>query len=248
MQFMTMKIAFSDFDGTLTLENRQLTRTFFDIVDHLHLHGQELVVVSGRSLSWGHFLLTHFPQLNAAIMEGGGVIVTRNKKNDMDEHVLIDQSEVQALESVTEELQRVFPKCPLSVDSFGRKTDRAIEFEFMQDEEINQVLQFFKTRKVNYSKSNVHINFWCGDISKYNGVRAFLEKIRPDVHESEAVFFGDAPNDQSMFEHFKNSVGVANIRHCLSRLEFKPPVILEGKENDGPLGVINYLKKLNALN
>lgn len=245
---MSIKIAFSDFDGTLTLENRQLTRTFFDIIDHLEQHGQELVVVSGRSLSWGHFLLTHFPQLNAAIMEGGGVIVTREDGNDIAEHLLVDAGEVQALESITEELRRVFPKCPLSADSFGRKTDRAIEFELMQDEEINQVLQFLRSRKVHYSKSNVHINFWCGDISKYNGVRAYLEKIRPDVHASEAVFFGDAPNDQSMFQHFENCVGVANIRHCLSRLEYKPRLILEGKENDGPLGVINYLKKINSLN
>lgn len=243
---MTLKIAFSDFDGTLTLDNRALTRTFFDIVDHLTARGQELVVVSGRSLSWGHFLLTHFPQLNSVIMEGGGVILLRNKRNDIDEHVLIDQGEVQALESVTEELQRLFPKCPLSVDSFGRKTDRAIEFEFMQDEDIQQVLQFLKTRKVHYSKSNVHINFWVGDISKYNGVRAYLEKFRTDVHESEAVFFGDAPNDQSMFQHFENCVGVANIRHCLNRLDYKPKIILTGNENDGPLGVLNYLRGIES--
>ncbi|MBY0516445.1 MAG: Cof-type HAD-IIB family hydrolase [Bacteriovoracaceae bacterium] len=245
---MNLKIAFSDFDGTLTLDNRELTKTFFDVIEHLKIHGQELVIVSGRSISWGHFLLTHFSNLKGVIMEGGGVILTRNKRNDIDEHLLIDQGEVQTLANVTEELQRVFPKCPLSADSFGRKTDRAIEFEFMQDEEIAQVLQFFKTKKVNYSKSNVHINFWCGDVSKYNGVMAYLEKIRPDVDKSEALFFGDAPNDQSMFQSFENSVGVSNIRHCLSRLEHKPRIILEGVENEGPNGVLNYLKKMNALN
>jgi hypothetical protein len=238
---MNLKIAFSDFDGTLTLENRALTRTFFEIIEYLHSKNQELVIVSGRSLSWGHFLLTHFPQLNAAIMEGGGVILKRGK-HDIEEIPLVDEHEIRRLETITEELQRLFPSCPLSVDSYGRKTDRAIEFEQMQDEDIRQVLDYLKAQKVNYSKSNVHINFWCGDISKYNGVRAFLEHVRPDVTEEEAVFFGDAPNDQSMFESFKNSVGVANIRHCLHRLQFRPTTILEGSENDGPLGVLNYLQ------
>src|SRR5690606_35812046 len=66
-------IFFSDFDGTLTVEGSGLTRDFFEIIDHIHKHGHELVIVSGRSLSWGHFFLTHFP-LKACIMEGGGVI------------------------------------------------------------------------------------------------------------------------------------------------------------------------------
>ena len=241
---MSIKIAFSDFDGTLTLENRALTPTFFEILDLLRSQKRELVIVSGRSLSWGHFLLTHFPDLHGIIMEGGGVMLTRNKHNDIDEHLLISQAEVQELADITEEIRVRFPRAVLSADSFGRKTDRALEFEQMQDEDIQQILQFFQTRRVNYSKSNVHINFWVGDISKYNGVKAYLEKIRPDVKMDEAVFFGDAPNDQSMFECFENSVGVANIRHCLERLTHKPKIILVGEEHDGPLGVLAHLKTL----
>lgn len=242
------KIVFSDFDGTLTLENRELTKTFFDILEMLQQNKQELVIVSGRSLSWGHFFLTHFPQLNAAIMEGGGVIVMRKGKHDIEEHLLISEAEVQELADITEELKRLFPKCVLSADSFGRKTDRAIEFEQMHDEDIQQVLQFFQSRKVNYSKSNVHINFWVGDISKYNGVKKFLNEHRGHTKMEETIFFGDAPNDQSMFEFFANCVGVANIRHCLDRLTHKPKIILVGEENDGPKGVYNHMKKINSLN
>ena len=242
---MTLKIVFSDFDGTLTLENKQLTSTFFEILSHLKDHNQELVIVSGRSLSWGHFFLTHFNELNYAIMEGGGVILKRGKGGFIEEYPLVAEGELQHLEDTTEELQRVFPNCPLSVDSFGRKTDRAIEFELMQDEEINQVIQFLNSKKINYSKSNVHINFWSGEISKYLGVKKFLEDFRPDVAMEQSVFFGDAPNDQSMFELFEHSVGVSNIKHCLPRLTHKPRIILEGEENAGPLGVLNYVKTFN---
>ena len=41
-------IFFSDFDGTLTKEGRELTRDFFEILDHVKNHNQELVIVSGR--------------------------------------------------------------------------------------------------------------------------------------------------------------------------------------------------------
>ena len=54
-----MKIVFSDFDGTLTNE-KMLGSQIFDILDLTAKNNCELVVVSGRSVSWGHFLLTHF--------------------------------------------------------------------------------------------------------------------------------------------------------------------------------------------
>ncbi|MFA5583962.1 MAG: hypothetical protein WDA09_07080, partial [Bacteriovoracaceae bacterium] len=57
-------------------------------------------------------------------------------------------------------------------------------------------------------------------------------------------FFGDAPNDESMFELFHNSVGVSNINHCLDRLTHKPRIILEGDENIGAKGVLNFICSL----
>ena len=55
-----MKIIFSDFDGTLT-NNGKLGAVFFDLLELIESRHSELVIVSGRSISWGHFLLTHFP-------------------------------------------------------------------------------------------------------------------------------------------------------------------------------------------
>jgi HAD superfamily hydrolase (TIGR01484 family) len=238
------KIIFSDFDGTLTYENREMPVVFFEILNHLKKNQQELVIVSGRSLSWGHFFMTHFPMVEAVIMEGGGVILSRNQRGDIIEEILVTEHEVRRLESTAEDLKNIFPHCPLSVDSFGRKTDRAIEFEEMQDEQISQVLDFFKTKKINYSKSNVHINFWCGEISKFKGVKKYLESYRTKISMEDCLFFGDAPNDESMFQFFPHSVGVSNIDKYLSRITHKPKVILEGKDKEGPHGVLWYLKNL----
>jgi len=236
-------IFFSDFDGTLTLENRALTPEFFQILDHLKKNHHELVIVSGRSLSWGHFFLTHFPDINYCLMEGGGVLLKRDHRGEILELPLVEKSEIDRLATFTSELKKQFPKIPLSVDSFGRLTDRAIEFNLMSEAEMNPVMEFMQKNKVNYSKSNVHINFWCGEISKFLGVDYFLKHEKPNLKKEESYFFGDAPNDESMFQFFENSVGVSNIKHCLHRLKHLPRIILEGEENAGPKGVLNFIKK-----
>lgn len=236
-------IFFSDFDGTLTLEGRGLTPHFFEIMDYIHSRGHELVIVSGRSISWGHFLLTHFP-LKAVIMEGGGVIVHKDERGEIIERPLVSREEVDRLAHFTTQVRHHYPHIPLSKDSFGRLTDRAIEFHLMDEKWIDEVMQFMDKEQVNYSKSNVHINFWCGEISKYLGVKFFLEHYRQGIAEKDCWFFGDAPNDESMFELFHNSVGVSNIHKCMHRLKFKPRIIMEGEDNAGPLGVLNHIKSV----
>ena len=236
-------IFFSDFDGTLTL-NGELTRDFFEIIDFIKKQNNELIIVSGRSLSWGHFFLTHCP-LQACIMEGGGVILYKNSNGEILQKPLILQDEIETLEKFTLNLQHHFPNIPLSADSFGRLTDRAIEFHLMDQEWVKKSMDFMDQHKIRYSKSNVHINFWVGEISKYLGVKHFLHHFRPDLKQHDCWFFGDAPNDQSMFELFHNSVGVSNIEHCLDKLIHKPRIILKGEENIGPKGVLNYIRQLN---
>lgn len=235
-----IKIIFSDFDGTLTYKE-SLSPIFFELLTFLESKKTPLVVVTGRSLSWGHFLLTHFPYLTDVIVEGGGAIVSRNGKF-ITEECLISQENVNRLARFCENFKEKFPNTPLSVDSFGRKTDRAIELHDLQDGVLfHHIEDYLHDQKVNFSTSNVHLNFWYGEVSKYKAVQHFLELKQ--LKENDGIFFGDSLNDQSMFKSFKNSVGVANISSVLDRLEFKPTTILTGSENVGPWGVLNHLKK-----
>ena len=234
------KIVFSDFDGTLTYKE-SLSPIFFDILNFLESKKIPLVIVTGRSLSWGHFLLTHFPYLQDVIVEGGGAIVSRSGKF-ITEECLISESDVLKLSDFTKDLEVEFPNISLSVDSFGRKTDRAIELHDLKDGVLfHHIEEFLTSHKINFSTSNVHLNFWCGEVSKYKAVSHFLNKHH--AKEQDCLFFGDSLNDQAMFKSFKNSIGVANISAILDRLEYKPSTILTGDDNVGPFGVINYLKQ-----
>lgn len=235
-----LKIVLSDFDGTLTYKEG-LSPIFFEILSLLESKKVPLVIVTGRSLSWGHFLLTHFPFLTDVIVEGGGAIVSRSGKF-ITEECLISPEEVKRLADFCTNFTAKFPNVPLSVDSFGRKTDRAIELHDLQDGVLfHHIEDYLREQKINFSTSNVHLNFWCGEVSKYKAVMHFLNKksLKPE----DGVFFGDSLNDQSMFKSFKHSVGVANIATVIDRLEFKPTTILIGEDNVGPWGVLNYLKK-----
>lgn len=236
-----MKIVFSDFDGTLT-NNGKIGVIFFDILSLIEKNSSELVIVSGRSLSWGHFLLTHF-NFKYCIMEGGGVILYKDQDGHLQEQDLVSASQIKLLNEMTETLVKEIPSVVLSKDSFGRRTDRAIEFSQMSEKDIKKVEAFFDKHMINYSRSNVHINFWVGDISKANGVKTFMESFIPKVSKEQVCFFGDAMNDESMFEFFPNTIGVSNISEVLDKLKSKPKVILEGPENDGALGVYNYLEE-----
>lgn len=235
-----MKIVFSDFDGTLT-NNGKLGAVFFDLIELIEKNNSELIIVSGRSVSWGHFLVTHFP-FKHVIMEGGGVIVSKTVDGEIKEEYLVSEKVLEDLDAFTKGLKDHVPNVVMSADSLGRASDRAVEFSMMNNEDVKKLEKYLDASGVHYSRSNVHINFWMGDISKANAIEYYLKSYAPHIGVEECIFYGDAKNDESVFEYFQNTVGVSNIIAVLDELEHKPRIVLEGKENAGALGVYNHLK------
>ena len=231
----TIRLVFSDFDGTLT-DQKDFSPFFFKILDLLSKKNIPLIIVTGRSKSWAHFFLTHFSTLTTVVSEGGGVISIKKSDGEIEDHLMASPDEVHTLESFVQRLKQRFPDLKLSADSFGRETDRAIELSSMKGE----IESFVKQNNIHCSTSNVHFNFWCGEISKYKAV-SFLLKNHYSFSPQECLFFGDALNDESMFQYFQNSVGVSNIVDCLEHLKHTPKIILDGDENRGAQGVFNYL-------
>jgi len=242
---MKPKIVFSDFDGTLT-EHTELTAKFFEIVEVLNNNEIPLVIVTGRSLSWAHFLLTHLSSLDYVIAEGGGVLVSKDEHGFLHSEFFVSDMELKQLRHQAEKICDKYENVRLSADSFGRCTDRALELFDLNKEEglIQKVRADLDRDGINHSTSNVHLNFWCGEISKFHAVTEFMKKNCPDIELDETVYYGDSLNDQSMFRHLKHSIGVSNINSVLNQMEFRPSVILEGEENRGPLGVLNHLSSL----
>jgi len=244
---MSYKIFFSDFDGTLTF-GESLSPVFFDVLSEAKKHQGEFVIVTGRSLSWAHFLLTHF-DLNYCITEGGGMISVK-KSHALEDICLISPEEEKKLLAIVEKLKKYFPNLPLTTDSFGRRTDRAIDlFHLTGNKEKTdlkiKVEEFLDSEGAGHSTSSVHLNFWVGNLSKARASEEFMKRFFPSLKKKDCLFFGDGLNDQSMFAEFPYSVGVANVNQVLDRLNPKPSVILQGKALEGPSGVLHYLKEIN---
>lgn len=227
-------------------DGHRLTRTFFDIVDLLNKNNVPLVIVTGRSRAWAHFLMSHFSEIKNAITEGGGMFHYRNERGRIAERVYIVESEVERLEMVTAKLLEKFPSTQLSLDSSARKTDRAIELYWLNEnpKEHKLIEDFFIENNVTYSTSNVHLNFWCGEISKSASMKKFLAEEMNNLSHEETVFFGDSLNDETAFKEFPHTVGVSNIDLVIDRLKHKPSIILKGNDNIGPNGVNAYLNSL----
>ena len=237
------KIVFSDFDGTLTEQGRS-SPVFFDVLDTIKKNSSELVIVTGRPLSWAHFLLTHF-ELNCVITEGGGMMSLRTKGENFVDISLIDDNEINHLQSVTRDLLQTFDGLKLSEDSICRNTDRAIDLGFLntygRDKEIEE---FLKDKGINFSRSNVHLNYWAGVVSKKLAIDQYIKKKNLD--QSECIFFGDSLNDQSAFEYFDQSIGVSNIQSVENDLTHLPKIILKGNDKKEILGVLHYLKSIST--
>jgi hydroxymethylpyrimidine pyrophosphatase-like HAD family hydrolase len=89
---------------------------------------------------------------------------------------------------------------------------------------------------MNATVSSIHINGWYGDHNKLAGARWIVRELLARELERELerwVYVGDSTNDVLMFQHFPNSMGVANIRRFEDQLAFKPRYVTEGERGAG---------------
>lgn len=195
----------------------------------------------------GIFFLNHFEHLNTTITENGGVITYLKKENKSFKFIdkfLVSDDEIKKIDFVSKGLIKEFGDDILSADSKGRITDRAIDLEYLK-KDINRardIEDYLREHEINFTHSNVHLNFWCGEINKYKAMTTYLNEI--NINPSSAIFFGDSLNDESVFENLDNTVGVSNVDSILGRLNYKPKTILKGKNNKGVNGVYKYLNEI----
>jgi HAD superfamily hydrolase (TIGR01484 family) len=238
------RVIFSDFDGTLTL-GHDLSREFFEVLDWCHQKKCPLIINTGRSLQWGLFFLTHFSALQYVIVEGGGVVLERLPSGEIKNHQIVCGADFDLLQKTIEQLKIDFPHLKLSDDSYGRMVDRAYERPENR-EDLEQISKRLASLNIPHLVSNVHLNFWTGDMSKAMAAKWVLANFFPSVSLEQSLFFGDSQNDESMFAEFPWTVGVSNIEKALLTLKAKPSFILKGLENAGIRGVLNYLKSLDS--
>ncbi|TGG93517.1 HAD-IIB family hydrolase [Natronospirillum operosum] len=232
IDFRHTDILFTDVDDTLTTNGQLLPETYLALC-RLAAAGVRVIPVTGGCAGWCDQIIRTWP-VRAVIGEGGGFCIERIEPQitqwrywqDAETH-RADQARILA---AVDRLQVGF-RPALATDQPFRLVDVAVDYNQQQrlsDAQVATLQQALSEQGFNVRRSSIHLNVWLGDFDKRAMALRVGEQLlglQPEELKERAVFVGDAPNDESMFSFFPNSVGVANIRRHLDAMMHQPTVI-----------------------
>lgn len=240
------KIIFTDVDDTLTWHGRLPVDTFFAL-HRLQEAGFTVVPVTGASAGWCDCLIKTWP-IQHVIGENGALGMQKNQQGVVSTRFVKSTEQVETdldrLKLLGSELSKRFPQIRLTQDQPFRLTD--IAFDIGQAVSVpesitRQAMQWLKTQNVHARRSSIHINVWLGVYSKSSAAMDWLNQR--NLSKWQCLFIGDSPNDESMFEHFPVTVGVANIKRYLADMEHAPTYITGGEGGYGFVDLADLLLK-----
>jgi HAD superfamily hydrolase (TIGR01484 family) len=236
LQRFPIRGVLTDVDETLTQSGR-LTASTYRALEALRLAGIHVIPVTGRSAGWGHLMMTQWP-VDAVIVESGGASFIRRSDDSI--ALQLTDAESASLRPELLELCRQWLEFaqPLqfALDNQFRVADVAIDFNEAIRAPAALVSRFVaQLQQHGYCArtSSIHINTWTGQFDKGPTALALINQLFPDIPHEHWACIGDAPNDQSLFEHFELSVGVANIQPALQHMSAKPRYLTEASFGKG---------------
>lgn len=239
----------TDVDDTLTTQGRLKAETY-SAMEKAAKVGLHVIPVTGRSTGWAHMMLTQWP-IKAVIAESGGTWLSK-RVNGTIEIETFSKEAVDGRKEIMDFYSKVaanYAPLRFSVDNSFRLVDVAIDY----NEDVNGTVEIAKRllttlqhQGFSARTSSIHINAWSGDFDKGPTSVALLGKLAAaGLIESGSpehwVTVGDAPNDESLFQLFPNSVGVANIKDVVHSMRFAPKFLTSNSHGAGFEELMNYL-------
>ena len=222
----------TDIDDTLTTAGA-ITPEALQALADLKAAGLPVIAITGRPMGWSEPFARAWP-IDAIVAENGAVALFRSGDGLKIEYAQDEATRrinAQRLALVAVRIQREIPGATLARDSAGRVTDIAIdhaEFAHLPSAQIAQVVALIRDEGMCATVSSIHINGWFGTHDKLSGARWIVQRLLGrdlDAESAHWVYVGDSTNDQLMFGHFANSVGVANLLDFAAELTVWPRFI-----------------------
>lgn len=230
------KILFTDVDDTLTYQG-ELPVDTLSALHALRKAGVIVIPVTGGCAGWCDFMLRTWP-VSTVIGESGSFWLSKNASRHIRRHFVLDENtrkqHAQKLATLQQGVQTHFPELNVALDQDFRLTDLALDtapqLGIAQDVIFN-ALNWLKDNGAQAKLSSIQINAWMGDYSKASTAMLWLEQN--GYTQQDAWFVGDSLNDESMFEHFEYTVGVANIAMVKDKLTHHPKYITSQEGGHG---------------
>lgn len=240
---------FCDIDGTLT-DHGTLSSTAYAALWALKNAGIRVVPVTGRPGGWVDLIARMWP-VDGVVGENGGLWFWRTDEK-LERRFLQSAAERVAnrarLTALATGLLEAVPGTALASDQPYRELDLAIDFcedvPALPDEDADRIRAGFEAAGAVAKISDIHVNGWFGDFDKLTGCRRFVRDRYDedlDATRDRWIYVGDSANDAPMFGHFPHTVGVANVRRFLSRMDHAPRWITQSPGGAGFAELVRVL-------
>ena len=223
----------TDIDDTLTDQGRLGPEAYQALWD-LHRQGKIVIPVTGRPAGWCEMIARLWP-VAGVIGENGGFYF-RYHQQKMIRHFFCDDQEQNKnrhkLNLLQTQILQQVPGCAVASDQFTRLMDLAIDFcedvPALQPEDVQKIVNLFEAAGAHAKVSSIHVNGWFGDYNKLSQSLNFLKTefgVSNEDAKKRAIFVGDSPNDEPMWEFFPQGFGVANIQKFLNLVKHPPAYV-----------------------
>ena len=232
-----------DIDDTLTTDGR-LTAAAYAALERLSQRGLRVIPVTGRPAGWCDLIARFWP-VDAVVGENGAFWFRYDlERRTMIRRFWLSEEERTAarerLDRLGHEILTAVPGARLAADQPYRVADLAIDYREdagpLPAEDVDRIVALMHAAGATAKISSIHVNGWFGDWDKLAMTRRLFREaygIDLDSQRDAVAFIGDSPNDEPMFAYFPLSVGVANIRRYLPRLNSPPAYVTEGAAGGG---------------
>ncbi len=236
-----VRFVFTDIDDTLT-DSGQLGAQAYSALWQLHDAGFVVIPVTGRPAGWCEMIARLWP-VGAVVGENGGLYFRYHNKKML--RFFAASTEVRRrsrvkLDRIGRQVLKKIRGSRIASDQFCRLFDLAIDIcedvKPLGLARAEMIRDIFVAHGAQAKISSIHVNGWFGKFNKLSTCLRLLKRewnvdLRTD--NSSALFIGDSPNDEPMFEFFENSVAVANIEEFQSLLKHPPRFVCEGRGGTG---------------
>lgn len=236
------KVLFTDVDDTLT-HHGELPANTLTALYILRAAGVTVIPLTGGCAGWCDLMLRTWP-VSTVIGESGSFWFSQAADRTIRRHFVIDPTtraeHATQLAQLGEDMQVKFPTINMAPDQDFRLTDLAFDTApqlNIPQEDIFAALQWLQERGAQAKLSSIQINAWMGDYSKASTALLWLEEN--GFTKNDCWFIGDSLNDESMFEQFDNTVGVANILSVKDKLKHHPKYITQQEGGHGFVAMCN---------
>jgi len=245
-----IEVIFCDIDDTLSYKGKILPETYSSLWD-LNKNNIKVVPITGRCAGWVDHIVRFWP-VSGVIGENGALYMYMDKKTRLKKRYYLENHQVKEskrkLDLIKNEVLTRFPTCKVASDQPYREFDLAIDFcedvPALPMKNVQEIVKIYKKYGATAKISSIHVNGWFGDFDKLKMTKIFAKEVLGLSLKDELdkiLFIGDSPNDQSMFEFFPVSIGVANITKFTDIISHPPRYITKMESGLGFAEMVQIL-------